>query len=288
MAEKEGFFRTWRGDRLRWLIHHKPDALRLLLLIQDRARYSDGWNPLNLEKRQSVLGFSDVEVWGWTIRRYRTAKSDLVTAGAIDIVPTGKGTIVTLLDNVAYVSEPPKNDGQNDIPSDIPSDIVATDPRHSGDIVATDPRHLTKKDNKLRREEGKKCVGGSHTHSGVYPDSELGGLAIQAVEARDDWMLRADAAGMEIRKCPKIYREEAVSQFAGDAASMVDPWPNPLGMLRKYMSNADFYVGEIGKNKKSGGGWSGAADGEQNTSEVDAEAYNAANEKYWKEKGLIK
>jgi len=156
MAEKEGFFRTWRGDRLRWLIHHKPDALRLLLLIQDRARYSDGWNPLNLEKRQSVLGFSDVEVWGWTIRRYRTAKSDLVTAGAIDIVPTGKGTIVTLLDNVAYVSEPPKNDGQNDIPSDIPSDIVATDPRHSGDIVATDPRHLTKKDNKLRREEGKK------------------------------------------------------------------------------------------------------------------------------------
>ena len=131
-------------------------------------------------------------------------------------------------------------------------------------------------------------MGGSHTHSGVYPDSELGGLAIQAVEARDDWMLRADAAGMEIRKCPKIYREEAVSQFAGDAASMVDPWPNPLGMLRKYMSNADFYVGEIGKNKKSGGGWSGAADGEQNTSEVDAEAYNAANEKYWKEKGLIK
>ena len=147
MAEKEGFFRTWRGDRLRWLIHEKPDALRLLLLIQDRARYNDDWNPLNLEKRQAVLGFSDVSAWKWTERRYRTAKNDLLKAGACDFQGDRRGTIVTLSDNVAYVSDPPKNDGQ----SDGQSDGQATDERRTPDGPPTDGRRLTKK---LRSKEG--------------------------------------------------------------------------------------------------------------------------------------
>ncbi len=109
MTEHRGFIRTWKCDNLDWLIHEKPDALRLLILIQTRARFTDGWNPLGLKKNQAVVGLGDVAKWGWTQSRYRTAKKALATAQACHFKGINKGTIVTLLNEVAYVDESPEN-----------------------------------------------------------------------------------------------------------------------------------------------------------------------------------
>lgn len=88
----EGYIRIWKNEKLRHLYREDHDALALLLLIMDRARWSDGWNAYGLSKGQCILGRTDVEKHtGLTEKRYRTAKKNLADLGAATFAKNEKG-----------------------------------------------------------------------------------------------------------------------------------------------------------------------------------------------------
>jgi hypothetical protein len=108
-------------------------------------------------------------------------------------------------------------------------------------------------------------------------------LAQEVVDSRCDWKLRVDHVALEIRKCPKELREEAVEQFAKDMANQVDPPDNPLAYFRKYMQNADRYSSKNSGKKINGGARGyvrpGRGDNEGASSDLPPpKPYDAAND----------
>jgi len=249
--ERRGYARTWISYENEEFCLEFPDAVALLFLIQQRARFNNNMNRKRLKIHQAVIGTSDYKKMKWTEHQYIQAKKVLEEMGACTFKGVrGVGTIATLCDKIACTKRISKN--------------------HEAGTEQARSDHEAGTYNIEEIERHKRvCVSGQkkeNTHTprggdpGVDPKSELGKLAIQAAGARDDWKLKPDAAGMEIKNCPKHLRSEAVQQFTADAANMVDPWPNPLGMLRKYMSYADFHSSKNGSGEKKQGGRSSVDD----------------------------
>jgi hypothetical protein len=245
-----------------------PKALQLFMLIVTTARYKDGWNEHGLKINQAFVGKNYVaSKLGLTHQEYRTAKATIEMTGAATFHPTNKGTIVTISNEVACIYTGMESNTQNDTPTDKPDATPrtreATKPQQTLNKPSTNPQHLTKKERKKEGEEGEKEP---HTHRVREGKAEepaepgLLSLAQEVVDARCDWKLRVDHVALEIQKCPKELREEAVEQFAKDMANQVDPPDNPLAYFRKYMQNADRYSSQNSGKKINGGATDDADD----------------------------
>lgn len=192
-AENEGFLRIWRGPRLRYLYSEKPNAMILLLLIMDRARYSDGWNPHGLKKFQCLLGRDDVAATiHFTEQEYRTAKRDLEEAGAATFKATSKGTIATLCNTVACIYTGKENNERNNEQSNEPP----TNPQRTPNEPLTTNKEGIER---IEREEG---YTGEGEGSGGLSDLESLRMEVLATGKVREKQLSMEAWKMIIRNCP--------------------------------------------------------------------------------------
>ncbi len=133
---QQSFIKLKRSDDT-WGLLEDPPAFCLLTVIALRAKRNNAVNPHGLKSNQALIG--DYSVCGLTRQQYRSAKDRLKHQGLIELRPTNKGTIATLVTTSIFDINPTENP--------LSSNHPATNDQPAGNHQATTNKNSKKEKN---------------------------------------------------------------------------------------------------------------------------------------------
>lgn len=171
-ADRRGFYKTFRGEPTRELMHNK-NAFMLLSLIALRARRTQSFSTDNLEPGQALIG--DHRACGLTQSEYRTAKKSLARYHLATFKTTSKGTIATLCNTDVFDINIEKVDNQNRKP-------IASQSQADDKLMTTNKKERRKKNEKKERTPATlRLPKGCTTRAQNRTDLSIGGAVTALV-----------------------------------------------------------------------------------------------------------